>query len=304
MMRRPLSVRGLSQKLNATSRKTGVEYSRLQKLVAICIVERMLPDGTLMKGGNSLSLRFPLSQTRFSEDLDLMLLTSHDEWERQFATNLEKGYEGFTGYLSIRGVAEHGRKNHGLPGFVMWPRDVHLLYEGKSFAKLPLDITPSMDDLTPVVAPISQDIQGLMAYLGFDIPGTARFVSPIEQMIDKSATIYYSDPPRSHDLKDLLLLYPSLRDGGTLPDAVVKGIIADVRDRQGVLVLSDEQIQKIADHYAAQGYGPAGEAKQVAHAIDVSVLGYLSRHISAEQKSATLPAGSPQNVINDEGNGR
>lgn len=282
MTGRPTSVGGIRQKLHAFERRTGIDYSRLQKLVAICVVERMLPDGTLMKGGNSLSLRFPLAQTRASQDLDLMLLTSHEVWEQQFADNLAKGYEGFIGHLSVRGVAEHGRKNHGLPGFVMWPRDVHLIYEDRPFAKLPLDITPSMDDLTPVVAPISQDIQGLMAYLGFDIPGSARFVSPIEQMIDKSATIYYSDPPRSHDLKDLLLLCPTLRDGGTLPDAVVEGIIRDVRDRQGALVLSDEQAKKIADRYEAQGFGPAGEAEQVAHAIDASVHGYLSRHINAE----------------------
>jgi predicted nucleotidyltransferase component of viral defense system len=61
----------------------------------------MVPEDTVIKGGNSLALTYPLAQTRFSKDLDLVATEGFESWKKTFVRNLEKGFNGFTGNWSV-----------------------------------------------------------------------------------------------------------------------------------------------------------------------------------------------------------
>lgn len=270
-MSKQLSYGGLIHKMWSWSRKNQVGESQVQKMVAVYVAEQMLPHGTIVKGGNSFLLRFPVKQTRFSQDLDLMIRSSYQEWEEEYTRLLTKGLAGFTGHLTIRSVFKHGRKHFATPGFIMYPRDVHIRYLGRSFAKLPLDITPQMDNLAPVKGTISVDMRNLISYLGLPVSETALFANPIEQMIDKAATIYYSEPPRSHDLVDLNLLAPNLKQGELLPPRVTDGVIEDVRLRGAQCIMNQKRINEIVSQYTHNGFGPAARARSIIHSINASV---------------------------------
>ena len=264
-----LSIGGLRGKIQAYSRKHQLLEQQVQKLVAIAIIEKLLPKETIIKGGNSLTLRFPIKETRYSQDLDLMVTTSENEWRKDFENNLARGIDGFTGWLSDRGnLNPHHHLKNSLAGFEMWPIDIHLLYQDKAFSKIPLDVTPRLtDQRKPVDQPLSDDMKELLAYIGIENSEQVTFENPVDQIIDKAATMYFTSL-RPHDIKDLTILVPQLLRGGILSDEIARGIIDNLNQRQSTQTLSAERAEEIAHNYEEQGYGPKDQALLIIHNID------------------------------------
>jgi predicted nucleotidyltransferase component of viral defense system len=86
----PLPMRGIESKLRAWARRKDVQPERLRKTLIVLVVSQMVPEDTVIKGGNSLALTYPLAQTRFSKDLDLVATEGFESWKKTFVRNLEK----------------------------------------------------------------------------------------------------------------------------------------------------------------------------------------------------------------------
>lgn len=235
-MHKVLSSGGLNRKILWLHSQTGLNVQHIQKLIAIAVIEKLLPVGTIIKGGNSLSLRFPLQTTRYTQDLDLTFTTSFDVWADEFAKNLESGTDNFTGRITQRGNIKKYKENLShhkfvLPHFQMWPIDVHLSYLERPFALLPLDVTPRLELHAPIKEPISSDLKHILAEVGIENDDEITFENPIDQMADKIATMYYT-PGRPQDIKDLTILAPELLRGGTITFDVAQAVIINLTRRK------------------------------------------------------------------------
>lgn len=291
----PVGHAALRARINVYARRTHVDVSRIQKLVSVAGVMKMLPTGIIVKEGNSLAVRFPFAQTRSSMDLDLAITDSRQQWQKEFEERLANGADGFIGRLTPRGkqidADEMGadEKNTGessrhhlpysLPHFRMWPIDVHLQYNKRDFSKLPFDVTPDFDRLQTIAQPLSDDMQEMMDFIGLSLPDSVIFVNRLSQLRDKAASMYYTWPDRirSHDLRDLVILDPDILVGRSLDPQVARMIIEDVVSRGASPTISAVAIQDIAVDYEAQQYGTADEAITVMKTIDASVRRELGR---------------------------
>ncbi|WP_394345282.1 nucleotidyl transferase AbiEii/AbiGii toxin family protein [Bifidobacterium longum] len=61
----------------------------------------MIPDGAYLKGGSAISLRYPLSESRVSRDIDTAYSGSEEEFEESFAKKLQEGWQGFAGSCQL-----------------------------------------------------------------------------------------------------------------------------------------------------------------------------------------------------------
>ncbi|KAB7367211.1 nucleotidyl transferase AbiEii/AbiGii toxin family protein, partial [Bifidobacterium longum] len=61
------------------------------------VLGQMIPDGAYLKGGSAISLRYPLSESRVSRDIDTAYSGSEEEFEESFAKKLQEGWQGFAG---------------------------------------------------------------------------------------------------------------------------------------------------------------------------------------------------------------
>ncbi|MCI1935870.1 MAG: nucleotidyl transferase AbiEii/AbiGii toxin family protein [Bifidobacteriaceae bacterium] len=199
-------------KIRTMARRMNVPEGRLQKIVAVAIVSSLVPENTVIKGGNSLSLRFPLTQTRFSKDLDLVLSEGFERWKAEFSENLKKGTDSFTGRLVDRGQpAAHPHVRNKIDVFSY---DVKLDYLGKAFATLPLDITsPIVYEKDQPPQEWSEDTRSLMSYLGIELGGRVRLLTVEAQLAQKSAALF-SDDPRPSDIVDMELLFSEMDRSG------------------------------------------------------------------------------------------
>lgn len=208
---------GITAKLNHHANKTGIPFARLQKMIAVIIVSQLVPEGTVIKGGNALGLRFPLEDSRMSNDLDLVFGDSYVEWESEFRARLAKGINGFDGSLEDRGKRETQtiERDPGRPNVIY--KNIKLRYLGKSFSTLPLDITPAQGyERSSSSYRISDDSITLLKYLGFEEPTGARLLDVEAQLAQKTAALYSSKDPRPSDLTDMVRLFPVLDGEGNL----------------------------------------------------------------------------------------
>lgn len=69
----PRGVSDFKRRILAYSSQTKISPDHIQKLIAVAEVMKLLPEGTVVQGGNSLSIRYPIVATRASTDLDLVV---------------------------------------------------------------------------------------------------------------------------------------------------------------------------------------------------------------------------------------
>lgn len=212
--RDPLPKRGVEQKLRVLGTRRELDPNRLRKILTALTVAQMLPEDTLVKGGNSLSMTFPLAQTRFSTDLDLVVSEGFESWKEKFSQNLDRGCNGFTGELVRRGEA-HEHPHVKVP-IQIFSYDVKLRYLGKQFATLPLDITSANEaERERSKRPLSADVRELMDYLGFDAPAGLNIL-PVEAQLAQKSAAMFSDAPRPGDIVDMNLLFAELDEEGSV----------------------------------------------------------------------------------------
>ncbi|MDO4183612.1 MAG: nucleotidyl transferase AbiEii/AbiGii toxin family protein [Coriobacteriia bacterium] len=179
------------------------EALRVRRLMANVIVGQLLPGGAV-KGGSALKLRYGQSSTRFSMDLDTARATDLADYVARLEAALAVGWEGFTGRLVPREPA----KPKGIPvGYVMQPYDAKLLYNGKSWLTVPVEIGYNeIGDADEADMVLSAEMAELFEKLGFPAPGPVPLMKLEYQVAQKLHAVSEPGSERAHDLIDLQVI--------------------------------------------------------------------------------------------------
>ncbi|RSX56372.1 nucleotidyl transferase AbiEii/AbiGii toxin family protein [Bifidobacterium samirii] len=155
----------------------------------------------VLKGGGSLSLRYPLSKGRTSRDLDATVRDSIQEFRDILSARLEQGMSGFTGTVVMQTRKDSAGMKAG-----MVPFDIQLFYNGGPFASYELEATPDHSGFLPQAAPaISEQTASILKSVG--IPFRAPdMIAPIDQLADKLHAISKPGSARGRDLADIMTL--------------------------------------------------------------------------------------------------
>ena len=155
----------------------------------------------VLKGGGSLSLRYPLSKSRTSRDLDATVRDGIQGFHDALAARLAQGMNGFTGTV----VMQTRKDSAGMKAGMM-PFDVQLFYNGGPFASYELEATPDHSGFLSRSAPaISEQTASILRSVG--IPFLAPdMISPIDQLADKLHAISNPGTARGRDLADIMTL--------------------------------------------------------------------------------------------------
>jgi hypothetical protein len=170
----------------------------------------MLPKCSCLKGGASISLRYPLADARSSRDVDSLINISDERFLEEFRSLLATGWQGFTGDIDI----EDRRR---LPaGVGLHPYQVVLYYRGKRWCHFSLETSPDKSGCLPSSRPaLSSDMHDALEELGFS-PVEPLMVDPVSQLADKLHGLSDPDKRRGRDLADIVVLLkydtPSLDD--------------------------------------------------------------------------------------------
>ena len=102
-MKRPNTRRNLDMAIHRiTEGEEG--FVQCRTTMANAVVGQMLPNG-VVKGGASLKIRYGLSATRFTTDLDTARAEDLDSFTNRLGERLAEGWEGFTGRVLPRNPA-------------------------------------------------------------------------------------------------------------------------------------------------------------------------------------------------------
>lgn len=171
---------------------------------AICA---MFLDGIgVLKGGGSLSLRFPLSQGRTSRDLDAVIDQSIERFRDALTRRLKEGRLGFTG--TIREAAQ----NRTTIGFKAGMRrfDVSLLYNGKPFTTVEMEAAPDHSGFIPhAMRALDGQTSEILHAVGLDLPQPVM-IDPLDQLADKLHAVSNPGKNRGRDLADIAVLTDEL----------------------------------------------------------------------------------------------
>lgn len=199
----PNSRRNLDLAIDRLCVRTDDNPNRVKRLMASVIVGQMLPDGAA-KGGSALKIRFGKDATRFSRDLDVARASALKTFIGQLEESLSAGWAGFTGIV----VPKEPRAPKGVPAaYVMHPFDLKLLYNGKSWMTLPLEVGHNeigdADDPEMVESP---EAEGILTELGFPKPGPVPCMRLEHQIAQKPHAVSGVGSKRAHDLIDLQIV--------------------------------------------------------------------------------------------------
>lgn len=172
-------------------------------LLADVVVAQMLPGG-VVKGGNSLKIRYGDKTTRFTRDLDTARIENLDDFLNDLERNLEIGWSGFTGRIVERRPANP----EGVPkGYVMRPFDIKLSYNGKPWATVRLEIGHNeIGDADDADMAISDDVARMFETIGLPTPAPIALMKVHHQIAQKLHGLTEPESKRAHDLIDLQII--------------------------------------------------------------------------------------------------
>jgi hypothetical protein len=171
------------------------------KNVKNAVLCQFLPKGVCLKGGASISLRYPLAEARVSRDFDALIELSSERFAAEIEEKLAAGWEGFTGTLEIE-----ERRNLPSMEVGMRPYIVHLLYLGSPWCALSLEAAPDHSGFVPrAQRVIDGDVADLLGRLGFRMT-TPLMISPLDQLADKLHAVSNPNKRRGRDLSDIALI--------------------------------------------------------------------------------------------------
>ena len=143
------------------------------------VLGQMIPDGAYLKGGSAISLRYPLSESRVSRDIDTAYSGSEEEFEESFAKKLQEGWQGFAGSF------EHAERKHTPAGIQLDTLSVHLDYMGIRFATINFEASPDLGDHLPDAEyRMDNDMREIFQSMGFDM-APARMMDIDAQLAEK-----------------------------------------------------------------------------------------------------------------------
>ncbi|GAA2165157.1 nucleotidyl transferase AbiEii/AbiGii toxin family protein [Pedococcus bigeumensis] len=207
----PGSLNELQRRVGALARAQGQTVRRLQALVGNVIVCQMLP-ASAVKGGTGIKLRLGDAMTRETPDLDAAFKGDRTQFVADLNERLKTGWGGFTGSATMGDP----RKPEGLPdGYEMQPVAVKLLYRGKHFKTVELEI--GYDELNatgtePAELELSDQVVAVFTTLGLDTPAPVAVLPVHHQISQKLHACSVPGGQRAHDLVDLQLLEPLADD--------------------------------------------------------------------------------------------
>ena len=201
-MKKPNSRRNLDVALlHAFGTEQNAFHAR--NLMANAIVGQMLPS-SVVKGGSALSLRFGDAGTRFTSDLDTARNNDLEEFISQLASNLAKGWEGFSGRVVPLSPAQP--KNVPFH-YVMQPFDVKLTYNTKSWFTVRLEVGHNeIGDADMVEYGLAEDVAALFEKVGLPISESSPLMALHHQIAQKLHGVTEPDSKRAHDLIDLQII--------------------------------------------------------------------------------------------------
>ena len=155
----------------------------------------------VLKGGGSLSLRYPLSEGRTSRDLDATVRDSIQRFSDALTARLEQGINGFTGTIVMQTRKDSAGMKAG-----MIPFDIQICYNGAPFASYELEATPDHSGFLAQAAPaINEQTASILNTVG--IPFLAPdMIDPMDQLADKLHAISNPGTARGRDLADIMTL--------------------------------------------------------------------------------------------------
>ncbi len=176
----------------------------LRNTLANAIVSQMLYDG-VVKGGSAMKFRYGSLAARATLDLDVARKSDLDEFLHGLRTRLKDGWNGFTGDIVICRQASP----RGIPfEYVMQPCDVKLMYLGKSWYTVRLEVgsneigdADEQEDVSP-----PEEIVNLCTFLSLPTLSSAPMMQLEYQVAQKLHGVSAPNSKRAHDLIDLQLI--------------------------------------------------------------------------------------------------
>lgn len=174
-----------------------------RSIMANAIVGQML-DGAVVKGGSGLKLRYGISCTRATMDLDTACRGDASLFIADLSARMRAGWNDFTG--------EVVRRNPATPRlvprqYVMKPYAVRLMYKGQSWCTVDLEV--GFNEIGDADAPeqgLSPEIADIFTRLGFPAPDSVPLMKCEHQIAQKLHGLTEHGSRRAHDLIDIQLI--------------------------------------------------------------------------------------------------
>lgn len=174
-----------------------------RSIMANAIVGQMLRGG-VVKGGSGLKLRYGISCTRATMDLDTACQGDIIAFVKELDERLKEGWNGFTGKVVQR---EPATPKNVPPEYVMQPYAVRLSYNGQSWCTVDLEIGfNEVGDADEREFALSEEIADIFVCLGFPVPNTVPLMKCEYQIAQKLHGLTEPKSRRAHDLVDLQLI--------------------------------------------------------------------------------------------------
>lgn len=175
----------------------------VRSIMANALVGQMLTGG-VVKGGSGLKLRYGLSHTRATMDLDTACAGEIEGFISQLAARLKEGWQGFTGVIVKRPPA-HPRN---VPSaYVMQPYAIRLAYNGQSWCTVDLEVGfNEVGDADTKEFFLSDEVSTIFTRLGFPVPDRVPLMKCEYQVAQKLHGLTEPNSHRAHDLIDLQLI--------------------------------------------------------------------------------------------------
>lgn len=174
-----------------------------RSIMANAIVGQMLRGG-VVKGGSGLKLRYGISCTRATMDLDTACQGDITAFVKELDERLKEGWNGFTGKVVQR---EPATPKNVPPEYVMQPYAVRLSYNGQSWCTVDLEIGfNEVGDADEREFALSEEIADIFVCLGFPVPNTVPLMKCEYQIAQKLHGLTEPKSRRAHDLVDLQLI--------------------------------------------------------------------------------------------------
>jgi hypothetical protein len=195
-------------------------------MVADVVLSQMLPP-CAVKGGSAVVIRLGVGRSRFTEDVDVGLLSGSSEvrYLDLLDENLARGWSGFSGALVPFRAPANAEK---LAQPRLYRARIRLSYRGRHWVSVMFELSKDeVVDQADTEATVSDDIVELFAVLGIDSPRPVALLSRAQQVAQKihACTMRHGTTrnDRAHDLVDLqLLLDENPMDLGRLRQACVQ----------------------------------------------------------------------------------
>lgn len=174
-----------------------------RSIMANAIIGQMLRGG-VVKGGSGLKLRYGMSCTRATMDLDTACKDDIPQFINDLSARLKNGWQGFTGEVVIRKPAT---PRNVPPQYVMKPYAVRLMYKGQSWCTVDLEVGfNEIGDADTSEHALSTEVAEVFANLGFPIPDAVPLMKCEHQIAQKLHGLTEENSCRAHDLVDLQLI--------------------------------------------------------------------------------------------------